>query len=411
MRTQWKDAWPMMKDYSPFTPGVPVPREFFVGREAEIRHIMGAVEKSVHCRSLERIFIEGDRGIGKSSLCRLTMSLAEENSKVLGIHVFLGGVTTLEEMVRRIFERLMQESREKPWYQGVKDFFGKHVQEVGLFGISLRFEASPRELSQAVSDFAPTLRQLLDRIGEDRRGIMLILDDLNGLVVNPQFCNWLKSMVDEIAVSDSPLPLTLMLAGLPERRRQIVQGQPSLNRVFDLVQVQSFDRGETRAFYDKAFGQAGLSVDDDAHEFLWTYSGGYPVYLHEIGDAVFKENQDDVIDACDVMGGVDRAAQIIGEKYIEPIILNAIRSEKYRGILSKVVDHGSGFNGSFNKEAILRRLGDEEAKVFNNFLQRMKKLGVLRQTPEGERGAYEFTSALYWYFFTVLRPHKGKKSR
>jgi hypothetical protein len=37
-------------------------------------------------------------------------------------------------------------------------------------------------------------------------------------------------------------------------------------------------------------------------------------------------------------------------------------------------------------------------------------LGVLRQTPEGARGAYEFTSALYWYFFAVLGPHHRKKS-
>lgn len=86
-----------MKEYSPFTPGVPVPLEFFVGREAEVRDIVEHVGKSVSQNTLERVFISGDRGIGKSSLCRMAITISEEQHGVLGLHVFLGGVNKLEE--------------------------------------------------------------------------------------------------------------------------------------------------------------------------------------------------------------------------------------------------------------------------------------------------------------------------
>jgi hypothetical protein len=36
-----REGWDKtVKEYSPFTPGVPVPLEFFVGRAAEVQEIM-----------------------------------------------------------------------------------------------------------------------------------------------------------------------------------------------------------------------------------------------------------------------------------------------------------------------------------------------------------------------------------
>ena len=394
----------MTKEYSPFTPGMPVPPEFFVGRENEIKQMIESIAKSAEMKSLERIFVLGERGIGKSSLCRLAMAIGEDRHQILGIHVFLGGVTSLEEMVRRIFERLLQESREKIWFQNVRDFLGNHIKEVGLFGVSLQFEASKQDLAKAVSDFAPVLRNLLERLGSQKKGFMLVLDDLNGLATEPRFAHWLKSTIDEIATSRASLPLTLVLVGLPERRRQLIESQPSLDRIFSLINIDRFNEKQTIQFYEKAFGKVNVKVEKDAMQLLWRFSGGYPAFLHEIGDAVFKVDKDGSIDKEDTTQGVMLAAQVIGVKYIEPKVLDAIKSDRYRGILRKIADPPQIL---FSKDELRKRLSQTEVKVLDNFLQKMKQLGVLRQPPEAERGIYEFVSELYPVFFWLqsIRKH------
>lgn len=398
----------MPKEYSPFTPGVPVPIEFFVGRTEEIKKIIGRVEKSVAQKSIERIFVSGERGIGKSSLCSFARIIAEDRCSVIGLHVFLGGVNSLEEMARRIFERLLQDSRGKPWFESVKSFLGNHVREVGLFGISLKFEASEQDLSQAVSDFVPAIKNLLSKLNREKRGLVLILDDLNGLAASAQFANWIKSIVDEVATSRESIPLTMILVGLPERRRQLIENQPSLDRVFDLIEIKRFSRKECDEFYQKAFSKVSTTVSPEALDLFWRYSNGFPVFMHEIGDAAYKIDQDNHIDKKDASQGIMRAVQVIGVKYIEPKVTEAIRSEKYRDILRLIVKDEP--KPTFTRKEVMSKLSESQKKVFDNFIQRMKKLGVIESAKSHGAGSYTFTSEIYTLFFWLQTlPQNSKR--
>ncbi|MBM3335873.1 AAA family ATPase, partial [Candidatus Sumerlaeota bacterium] len=119
-----------IKDYSPFTPGQPVDVESFVGRETEIKLLREKVAVAVTGR-LRVAFLSGERGIGKSSLARFVRVLADREHQVLGLHTFLGGVTSLREMARRILDRLLKDSVERSWFDKVKQFLGNHVRQVG----------------------------------------------------------------------------------------------------------------------------------------------------------------------------------------------------------------------------------------------------------------------------------------
>ena len=382
------------KDYSPFTPGIPVPLDFFVGREAEVRLL---VEKAGAAASgrFERTFVLGDRGIGKSSLCSYAARAAELEHNILPVHVFLGGVTGLEEMARRVFERLVKDSVGKPWHEKVKGFLGDHVKQVGLFGITVEFDATLDQLSRLVNDFAPALRNLLKTLGDTRTGLMLILDDLNGLAGSSRFAEWLKSLVDEVATGRDPLPLSLVLVGLPERRNQLVQSQPSLARVFDLVEIKPLSEQEAETFFRQSFASVGMAILQEAVQPLWRFSGGYPPFAHEIGDATFKADTDRVVTRRDAFSGISNAVDIIGGKYIQPQIYEAIRSQHYRSILSKLALG----DVVIRRKEYIHRLSSDETKVFDNFLRKMRELGVLRQVRDLGPGVYMFSSLLYSTYF------------
>ncbi|MCF7668494.1 MAG: AAA family ATPase [Verrucomicrobia bacterium] len=386
-----------MKEYSPFTPGIPVPVEYFVGRDNELRGIIATTKKSISQNSLERIFVTGERGMGKSSLCKMATAISEAEDNVLGLHLHLGGVNTLEEMARMVFERLLRNSRDKNWFGTVKDFFGNHVKQVGLFGFMLEFTASPSDLRKSISEFPYILKNLLEKLKDEKKGIILILDDLNGLAGSADFANWLKSFVDEVATSNIHLPVLLILVGIPERRRQLINNQPSLDRVFNMIQVKRFENDETIKFFDQSFTKINVKVEKKAMELLCRYSGGHPVFMHEIGDAVFNIDEDDNIDHKDAMLGIVRSAEAIGAKYIEPKVLATVRSDRYRAILKKIVRAPDEHR--FSKQDLSKRISPDESKVLHNFLQKMKNLGVISQPPEAPRGEYEFTSELYSLFF------------
>ena len=387
----------MPKDTSsPFTPGFPVPVEFFVGRLAEVELLKKKVIRAESGR-LEVGFLIGERGIGKSSLASFVRFLAERERHMIGLHTFLGGVTSLEEMVRRVFDRLLKESVGTSWHDKVRKFFGNRIRQVDLFGISVEFGASTQDLRHMVHDFAPALRNLVDRVKDEKKGIFLVLDDINGLTLLPDYANWLKSLVDEIATSQKPLPLCLLLVGLEERRQELIRLQPSLARVFDLVEIRAWSEDETRAFYQKAFSRVGMEMEEPALDWLTRYAGGLPVLAHEIGDAAFNLDKDGCIDRSDAVGAVVMAADIVGRKHLEPQVFQAIRSTRYRSILRKLAREP--FKEAFQRSEVLRRLSSEEVSVFDNFLRRMNQLGVVSRDPERGAGAYRFTNLLHYLYF------------
>jgi predicted ATPase len=164
----------MSKEYFPFSAGVPVPVDFFVGRAGEVASIVDKA-KSACAGRIERIFVYGDRGIGKSSLCHIARVIAEKDSDILGVHVFLDGVNSLQEMVRRIFEKMLKDNIDRPWYQQIKSFLGQHVSEVGLFGVTVEFSADEKDLNRLVNQFASSMRRLIEQLGNGKKGIMLVL--------------------------------------------------------------------------------------------------------------------------------------------------------------------------------------------------------------------------------------------
>lgn len=401
-----RNTW-LAKDYSPFTPGLPVPVELFVGRQQEVNLLRQKVAAAT-TGQLQVAFLLGERGIGKSSLAAFVRHLVERELEVLGLHTFLGGVTSLTETVRRIFDGLVKESEDKAWFAKVKELFGDHVRRVGLFGVTLQFSASARDLEELVHNMAPALRRVVEQLSGERRGLFLILDDINGLSTSPEFANWLKSLLDEIATTREPIPLCLLLVGLEERRHSLIANQPSLARVFDLVQIRPWTQDETQLFYVNAFSTVGISVDDDALDMLVRYAGGLPVLAHEIGDAVFKVDVDNRIDRQDALQGIVTAAEIVGRKHLEPQVFRAIRSARYRTILRKVAKEP--FQIGFERSEVRSRLSKEEARVFDNFLRRMTELGVIVPDPERGRGAYRFRNLLHYLYFW-LEAERAKQSR
>jgi hypothetical protein len=390
----------MPKDItSPFTPGKPVSIDLFVGRQKELERLNMRLAAASSGR-LEVLFLTGERGIGKSSLATFARVLGERQHQMVGVHTFLGGANSVDELVRRVFDHLLRDTVDQPWFSKISQLFGDRIKQIDLFGLTVEFGATPQDIQHLSRQFAPALRNVMQRLDNERKGVFLILDDINGLASSLEFANWLKSLVDEIATSQKPLSLCLMLVGTDDRRQSLIQLQPSLARIFDIIQIESWSPEETRQFFKRSFDRVGVSVEDPAMKLLVHYAGGLPMLAHEIGDAVFSADTDYVIDSRDAIGGVFIAADIVGRKHLEPQVFHAIRSQRYRTILRKICQHAD-ISYSFSRASAVGHLSEAEKGVFDNFLKRMVRLGVLERDSEGGVGLYRFTNDLHHLYFTL----------
>lgn len=380
-----------MKENSPFTPGNPVPLEFFVGREKQIREIVRYANQSTQGK-LENVFLSGDRGIGKSSLAAFSRHYLQESNNFLAVHVFLGGIEMLTELVRRIFEAIYKDHNKKNWFKKIANFFGNYVEKVGIFGIDVTFNPPEKKLAELVNYFPQALHNITEKIKGDKQALFIILDDINGFCKKPDFANWYKSFVDYVAVHQLEFPIFFMLIGLPEIRDSLSEHQPSLLRIFRVIEIEKLSNMEVSKFFKKAFDRVQMTIDSDALQTMTEFSNGLPILMHEIGDAIFWNAADNNVNNKNALAGILEAADRIGKKYLDPKVYRAIRSERYRAILRKI---GEAIQPEFHKHDILKKLNETEQKVFGNFLNRMTEVGIILKDIEKGRGYYKFVNRLY----------------
>lgn len=383
---------------SPFTPGKPVQPEYFVARIKEIQRLERAIRQTVSGRN-ENIFITGQRGIGKSSLAMFIRSLAEKEYNLIGSHCYLGGVRSLDEMMGVTFQKLLQDCADKSLFDKLREIFDDYIAELKFFGMGIEFTKDKSKLHTLSTNFLPALRKIYDEAKKKgKKGLILILDDLNGISDVPQFSQFLKSFVDTLATSGKPLPLLLVLVGLPERRNDLVKHQPSVARIFDVVDLPPMSNSESEDFFINMFNKHNITVTSEALSFIVGRSGGFPMLMHEVGDAVFWQDTDNHIDGQDALDGITEAARVVGRKYIAPQVSKLLKSKKYASIL-QIIHKESPLGGMFSRKEILTALPAGEQKNLDNFLLRSRELGIIEARKA--RGEYKFVNPLHQLYVVL----------
>ena len=172
-----------------------------------------------------------------------------------------------------------------------------------------------------------------------------------------------------------------------------------------MTEIEPMSDSEMEDFFSKAFQSQEISISADAMKTLCYYSAGFPKIMHIVGEEAYWENGDDEIDEEDAIMGVLSAAKSIGKKFVDSQVLRAIRSEHYHSIIEKIGKERLPM--SFRKSELEEILSVAEKKNVNNFLQRMKKLNVLRSGDVA--GEYVFNSRMVRLYFVLMSAKKGKK--
>lgn len=395
----------MDKGQSPFYPTQPVPVELFVGRQDQLHRIIERGVGQVERGKPISIFVQGEYGIGKSSIARYVQFLAAEKHRLLPIYVSLSPSQTPEDLAARIVEGAMHSGQiHASRGDKIKTWLARYIGKQELFGFTVNLEALRRDASKIAS-----VHGLLDFLGQaleksaDAAGVFLVLDEINGLANQPWFAQMIKSLVDTNALAARPVPVLLMICGTEEKRRRMIENHQPVERIFDVIDIEPLSEDETREFFHRAFELAGMNVTEEGMHVLTLYSAGFPKIMHLIGDWAYWTDQDLVIDERDAVVAVGNATEDFGRRYVDQQVLAALKSQDCRSILSKITD-----DVRFLKQDVEQGLDDSERKKFNNFLQKMKALNVLRSgTVQGE---YIFNMSLVRLYLFLQRAKLARRT-
>jgi hypothetical protein len=400
----------LTKGKSPFYPGQPVPVELFVGRQEQIEHILTRGVGQVRAGKPVSMFVRGEYGIGKSSIAGYVQELAERDYGLHGIYATLGSAQSVDDIGAALLKATVESGAYHPSRgERIRNWLAKYIGEQPLFGVNIHLDALKKDGPSIAAGMLPFLRETVNRLQDiGVCGVFLVLDEINGIAERPEFAYFLKSFVDQNALARQPLPLLLMLCGVEERRRQMIRNHQPVERLFDIIEIEPMSRDEGETFFRKAFGSAGISVEPAAMEAFIHLSGGFPKIMHIIGDWAFWLDQDGRIPYEDALRALVEAAEEVGRRYVDEQVYGALKSAAYRSVLKKIAPYGLEHDMRFRRRDILSDLSPGERAKLDNFLQRMKGLGVLRQ---GEaQGEWVFTQRMV-AFYIWTREHADNASQ
>ncbi len=360
----------------------------------QIDHIMARGVGPVEAGKPVAMYVQGEYGIGKSSIAGFAQALAEERNHLHGIYAPLGAAETLADVGAAILEATLRSGAFNPSRkEKLRQWLAKYIGEQSLFGFTLHADALKKDAPAVASGLLPFMQEVMNRLQETGiKGIFLVLDEINGITANPKFAHFLKALVDTNALSRTPLPLLLMLCGVEERRREMIGQHQPVERIFDIVEIEPMRPKEMDDFFTKAFGSVSIRIQPEAMKILTEYSAGFPKIMHLVGDAAFWiDDQDGIISREEAFQAVLQAADEVGKKFVDQQVYKALRSADYHSILAKIAQMEPTAM-SFRRAEVVSDLTDTEKRKFDNFLQKMKALKVIRSGDV--QGEYVFNTRM-----------------
>ncbi|MBM3328422.1 MAG: ATP-binding protein [Calditrichaeota bacterium] len=381
------------KGDSPFHPGKPVPVELFVGRREQIERILSRGAGPVSRGNPKTVFIQGEYGIGKTSLAHYIQWQAELNYGLQPIYVTLGGASTLDDVAAAVLTSVTKAavSSQSIWNRA-KDIVAKYViMEKSILGFRLNLEALKSDALNIVSPLA--LLTFLESFAQTIKtpSICLVFDEINGIASLREFSGLIKGLVESNAVSPKPFQLLLVLCGTEEIRNEMTSNYVSVARIYDLIVINTLSNEETIEFFNESYAKVNIGVSSDALSILQNTSAGIPRIMHLIGDHTFWADEDGYIDKEDALKGCLAATEEWGQKYVHKRVYQALKSKDYHAILKKMMQFPMT-DDTIDITEFQKQLSSNEKSKLSNFLTRMKKIGVIERGRH--KGEYAFRSKI-----------------
>lgn len=312
--------------------------ELFAGRSREVLLLTDALHSTGSCP-----LVYGHRGLGKTSLALQMCLIAQGDSELLRLlnaeeralgerHSYEAFFLTCTDATER-FEGLLQQlvNRVEAVSIGALADNGEHLVDrtkrtkwalkVLETETERRYSSSEERTTYTELSLGEKLLRLADSVYEATgHPILLIIDELDRLEDTAGLASFIKAA--------SSVRLKFMLVGIASNISELLSDHQSLERSLVPVELPPMDEGELYEIVENANNYLGahgvdLVFDEYSAALLASYSGGFPWFVHVIGQRALVSASDKgkhIVDEMDIMEAVqsiggDRFAQHFSDLY------------------------------------------------------------------------------------------------
>lgn len=242
-----------------FSPAAPITRrDLFTGRRAQMHDLLQAVlQRGQHA------VVCGERGVGKTSLVTLLAEFAQ--GPLVVVRVAGDPTDTFTSLWRKAARgfRFAQHRSTPGFVAGdeVSPFTGESLLPAGTGADDLTPAVVADFLRQvALQEQVVVVFDEFDRVA-DERARMLFSDTIK-------------------ALSDTAMPVTIVLVGVADDASRLVQSHPSVERALVGIHVPRMSEDELVEAATRMLAAAGLTADDAVVERIATLAQGLPHVVH-----------------------------------------------------------------------------------------------------------------------------------
>lgn len=350
--------------------------------------------------------VDGERGIGKSSLLLNVMAVAKgevpdlENSQSFNfvtVNICLDERYTYADIVKAIASELRRQIADrqqvKEFARGAWEFLKKW--EIG----GVKFNdggGSDAKDTELVDELTFAIAQSLNNLGNDVDGILILVDEADKPPSSANLGAFVKLLTERLRLRGCDR-VCIGLAGLMTLRDKLRKSHESSLRLFNIFGLQPLSISDCIKVIHKGLEEANsknnfaVTIDTEAEQSLAFITEGYPHFIQQFSYSAFEADNDNRIDTEDVRVGAygeNGALKQLGMKYFEKQYFDQIGSDEYRQVLRLMAQY---FDGWVTKTQIRKGAAGLKPSTLDNALNALKSRGIILPK-KGTKGTYKLPS-------------------
>lgn len=379
--------------FNPFRPNSIATDELFQGRTDE----MLLIEKSLFQAkngNPQHFLIEGERGLGKSSLF-LRVSQQAKGEKPISdglfvnfivLNVELDSSQTFFEIIRSISSELKNAISEREKVKNLAQSVWDFLSSWEILGVKYhKIDELKIQPYEVLNDLVIALSKLIEVAKNEIDGILILLDEADRPTENASLGEILKLLTEKLTKRNCDKVL-LGITGQPGLISKLKASHESSSRIFTVLNLKPLTNQENYNVINNGLMIANrvnlvkTNIDSEAIKLISQLSEGYPHFLQEFAFMAFESDLDNNITIEDVKKGAfgDKGAlNQLGEKYFHDLYFTQIASDDYRKVLQAMANFSDDW---VNRENIKKLIKIKDTTL-NNAIQALKTRGIILSNP------------------------------
>lgn len=320
----------VMYKINPYRPGAGVMPVYIAGRDEDIQNVEQMFEALKLNIPTQSIIFSGLRGVGKTVLINKLQLVAEEK----GIFCKHIEVEEKNDFISQIAECSQAFLRNVSTKEKFKHLIQKPLEAIKSLVISFNpddstFSLSMQERELYVSNnLTQSLTDVFTTIGEtaykSETPVCFFIDEIQYMKQGQ-----LGSLIAALhRANQLGYPVMIVGAGLPKIYKMLSNEKSYSERLFAYKQIDSLTLEQSQKAIEEPAKKFHVSYTDDAIEKIVSITKGYPFFIQQLCQIVYKNTEKEKIEVSDVEKSIDEFLKTLDEGFFKSRYERCAESDK-----------------------------------------------------------------------------------